>query len=157
MKFEIRVATLDDLHKIQELNQMLCKKEKNEYDSTIISDWPFGEDGTKFYMNRITGDDGCVLVAVLKDEIVGYLAGGIIKSETYRIIPSMVELENMFILEEHRSSGVGKKLYDKFMQWCKTQKVNKVRVVASSKNKKGIKFYLDSGFEEYSLMMEQDL
>ena len=41
----IRQATLKDLKSIQNLNYELFKLEKENYDSTLIVDWPLSEEG----------------------------------------------------------------------------------------------------------------
>jgi ribosomal protein S18 acetylase RimI-like enzyme len=60
-------------------------------------------------------------------------------------------------LNEFRSKGIGKKLYTKFISWCKTKNVGKVRVEASTQNELAIKFYRNNNFEDYSLILERDL
>jgi len=77
MKVTIKNATIDDLQKIQALNLRLFEKEYKEYDPLLNLKWTFGKAGTKYYKDRILKDDGCVLIAVVGNEIVGYLCGGI--------------------------------------------------------------------------------
>jgi len=157
MEIIIRNATIEDLEKVQELNLELFKKEHKEFDPLLNLEWTFGEEGTKYYQDRISKDDGCVLVATSNNEIVGYLCGGIIKAEKYRNLPTVAELENTLILKEFRSKGIGKQLYEKFIAWCKTKNVGKIRVEASAQNELAIKFYRNNGFKDYTLILESDL
>ncbi len=157
MKVTIRVATIDDLEKVQELNLKLFEKEYRDYDPLLNLNWTFGKEGTKYFRERILRNDGCVLVAVVEDEIVGYLCGGIKKVESYRNLPSVAELENMFILKPFRSRGIGKQLLNEFVRWCESKKISKVKVEASASNKKAIKFYRANGFKNYTLILERDL
>lgn len=154
---EIRTATGDDLQEIQRLNQNLCKKEHEEFDATIIKDFPFTQEGEQYFERRVKGDDGCVLVATLDDKIVGYLAGGICEEEFYRTISKLAEVENMLVLKKYRGLGIGTKLLEEFMDWCKSKGIEKVRAVASSQNTKAIDFYRERGFEDYSLILEKEL
>lgn len=153
----IKTATMDDLQKVQELNLKLFEKEQKEFDSLLNLDWTFGKTGTKYYQDRISKDDGCVFVAIVDDKIVGYLCGGLTKAEDYRILPIVAELENTFVLDEFRSKGIGKQLYDKFIDWCKTKNVGKIRVEASAQNELAIKFYRNNNFKDYTLILESDL
>lgn len=153
----IRRATMDDLHDIQSLNAALCAKERAEFDAAIIADYPFSAVGKMYYEQRIAAATGCMLVALIDGAIVGYLCGGLIKGESYRALPMIAELENMFVLEEHRSRGVGGELCDAFFAWCKKQGVNKVKVSASAQNAAAIAFYRRRGFQEYALVLEADL
>ncbi|MFT4309455.1 MAG: N-acetyltransferase family protein [Candidatus Woesearchaeota archaeon] len=157
MNIIIRNATIDDLSRVQELNLSLFKKEHKEYDSLLDLNWTFGEMGTKYYEDRISKDDGCVIVASVDNQIIGYLCGGLRKAESYRRLPIVAELENTFVLEEYRSKGIGKRMYDKFIEWCKTNNVGRVRVEASAQNDLAIKFYRDNNFKDYMLVLEADL
>ncbi len=157
MNVTIKTATIDDLQKVQELNLRLFEKEHKEFDSLLNLDWTFGKTGTKYYQDRISKDDGCVFVAIVDEKIVGYLCGGLTKAEDYRILPIVAELENTFVLEEFRSKGIGKKLYNKFIEWCKTKNVGKIRVEASAQNELAIKFYRNNNFKDYTLVLENDL
>lgn len=148
---------MKDLRKVQELNLKLFEKEHKEYDSLLNLNWTFGEIGTKYYKDRISKDDGCVLVAITDNKIVGYLCGGLIKTQEYRNLPIVAELENTFVLNKFRSKDIGKKLYNKFIEWCKTKNVGKVKVEASAQNELAIKFYRNNNFKDYSLVLEADL
>jgi hypothetical protein len=102
MDIIIKKATLDDLQKVQELNLKLFEKEQKEYDNLLDVNWTFGETGTKYFQDRITKENGCVFIASLNNEIVGYLCGGLSKGEAYRQLPIVAELENTFVLDEFR-------------------------------------------------------
>ncbi len=158
MKIIIKSAKIEDLKRAQELNQMLFEKEYTEFDNTLDCTWTFSNAGKKYFSNRITKNDGCLLVALIDNEIVGYLAGGIIETKKgYRKLPISAELENMFVLEKYRSKGVGSKLYQSFVEWSKSKSVGKLRVVASSRNLAGINFYRKNGFNDYDLTLEKDI
>ncbi|HKL44068.1 MAG TPA: GNAT family N-acetyltransferase [Candidatus Absconditabacterales bacterium] len=157
MNIIIKTATIDNLKNIQELNLKLFKKEFEEYDSLLNVNWTFGEFGTKYYQDKIINDNCCVLVAVVDDNIIGYLCGGITKGEEYRNLPIVAELENIFVLNDFRSKGIGTKLYNKFIEWCKIKKVGKLKVEASVKNKLAIEFYRKNNFKDYTLILEADL
>lgn len=152
----IRKADINDLKEVQNLNLSLFKSHI-EYDKQLDLNWPFSNEGTEYFSERISSEDGCVLVAEIQDEIVGYLCGGIREPETYRKIDKAAELENMFINPNHRSKKVGSKLISEFLNWCKSQKVQKVKVEASAQNHLAINFYKKNNFNDYSLSLELDL
>jgi len=157
MKIEIREATIEDLRDIQKLNHELCKKENKEFDSTINSDWPLSEEGEEYFKDRISEKDGYVLIALIDGEIVGYLAGGIVEAEDYRNISNIAELENMFIVKEHRSKNIGAKLYKVFVDWCKEKEIERIKVVVSSENIKAINFYKNNKFKDYDIVLENEI
>ena len=158
MESKIKSAKIEDLKRVQELNLMLFEKEYAEFDSTLNCKWTFGEDGTEYFKGRITEDDGCVFVAVVDNEIVGYLAGGLMDTKkTYRVLPNSAELENMFVLDNRRGTGIGSKLYQAFVDWSKSKGVKRLRVGASAQNVAGIGFYRKNGFSDYDLILETNL
>lgn len=148
---------MGDLQVIQSLNAELCAKEKTEFDASIIADYSFSDPGKDYYGKRIVDAAACVLVAVDKTGIVGYLCGSLSRGETYRVLPLVAELENMFVVGEYRSQGVGGSLCESFLSWCKARGVGKVKVSASAQNTGAIRFYKRNGFQEYSLVLEADL
>ena len=157
MNVIIKKATLKDLKSIQELNLKLFEKEHKEYDKSLNLNWTFGTIGKKYYIDRISKDEGCVLIATVDNKIVGYLCGGLTTPKAYRIPQIGAELENTMVLEEYRSKGIGKKLYSAFVKWCKTKKVNKISVKVAAQNILGIKFYKNNNFKEQSIVLETDI
>jgi len=80
MDITLKTATIMDLKKIQELNFKLFEKEKKEYDPLLDVDWVFEKDGTKYWQDKISKEDCCVLVAIVDGKIVGYLCGELAKN-----------------------------------------------------------------------------
>lgn len=157
MNIFIRKATIEDLQNVQLLNLQLFSKEQKEYDSSLDLQRTFSKVGTKYYQDRILKNNGCVLIAITNDNIVGYLCGSIKKAEDYRKLSNIAELENTFVLEKYRSKGIGQKLYDEFIKWCKEKKASKVRVETFAKNDLTIKFYKNQSLQEYQLTLESYL
>ncbi|MCX6745609.1 MAG: GNAT family N-acetyltransferase [Candidatus Parcubacteria bacterium] len=157
MEVIIQRATLKNLKDIQSLNLKLFEKEYREYDKLLNLNWTLGKEGTKYFTDRISNNDGCVFIAFVNDKIVGYLAGGLSEREPYRIMPITVELENTFIDEAYRSFGIGTKLFNEFINWSKGKKAGKIVVEVSAQNELGIKFYKRNGFKEHSMILEFDL
>ncbi len=155
----IRPATMDDMSKVQELNLILFKKEKEEYDPALDLDWVSGDGGIKYYSEKISEDDGCVLVAVVDDKIIGYICGGLAKAGSYGRLPTIIvaEIHTFFILDEFRSGGIGKKLYNGFLDWSKTKNADKIRLDVHPQNELAIKFYKNNNFKEYCVALEADL
>ena len=157
MGHKIRRATIDDLKNIQELNLMLFKEEYDKYDKTLDCGWTFGVKGEACFKERIVQDGGFVAIAEVDNKVVGYLAGSIVKPASYRKLSGLAELENMFVEEEFRNKGIGTELYNVFVDWCRSRKVNRLRVVASSQNSKGINFYNKKGLKNYDISLESDI
>ena len=97
----IRRATIVDLKDIQELNLGLFDYEM-EYDfDTYIHGWSMGQISAEYFAELIKNE--FVIVGVINNETVGYLAGSVYHDETYSYYEGLTaELDNMFIKEDYR-------------------------------------------------------
>ena len=155
MDITIRKANIVDLKTIQTLNLKLFEKENKEFDESLDVKWTFSEEGTKYFLDRITR--GFAIIAESNNAPVGYLVGGEAESPSYRTIEKIAEIDNMFVLEEFRQKGIGKKLFDAFLEWCRKNGYQKLKVEASAKNKGAIGFYKKLGFSDYTVSLEKDI
>jgi len=153
----IRQANENDLDKIIELNQKLFDLEYDNFDQTTNCKWPISESARNFYLERITGQKGCVFVAEEDGGIVGYLAGSIAEPSEYRNAGKVAELDDMFVEEEYRNRQIGKKLMNAFLDWCKSAKVKRIKVLVTALNKRGIDFYLENCFKEMDVILEREI
>lgn len=150
----IRNADLKDLEIIQKLNNELFDLELKNYDTTLVKDWAISNEGKKYFEDLI--NNHFVVVALLDDEIVGYLAGTINEKGSYENI-QYGEINNMFIKDSYRGYGVGKALVNEFKMYCKSKGINDLIVTASAKNKNAINFYKKNGFEEFNLTLTMNI
>jgi ribosomal protein S18 acetylase RimI-like enzyme len=146
----IRKATLEDLSTIQELNNFLFKLEKEKYDPTLVNDWPLSEEGKEYFLDLI--NNHYVIVALLDNNIVGYLAGSIEEKCSY-VEVQFGEINNMLVKDEYRGYGIGKSLIDNFKEYCRIKDILNIKVVSSYKNKNAIEFYRKNGFEEFDITL----
>ena len=151
---EIRTASMKDVNAIIELSRQLCVNEHNFYDNTVDVNFPIKYQD-KLKKNMRSGF-GLAIVAVNMGNIEGYLIGSISKTEAYRTIDKIAEIDSMFVKPNIRSQGVGIKLVTRFIKWANAQ-ANRVKVVVSAKNNRGIKFYRKAGFVDHELILEMDL
>ena len=154
--FLIRKAKTKDLKDILRLNFELFKKEHREFDKSLNLNWTYKE-GKKYFKDRIIKKDGFVEVAEYKGIIIGYLCGGITKGLFYRKKAKYAELGDMLIENKLRGKGLGTKLTNNFINWCKNNKVDYLSATASIKNKSTINFYKKLKFKEYNLTLENKL
>lgn len=150
----IRNADLKDLEIIQKLNNELFDLELKNYDTTLVKDWAISNEGKEYFEDLI--NNHFVMVALLDDEIVGYLAGTINEKGSYENI-QYGEINNMFIKDSCRGYGVGKALVNEFKMYCKSKGINDLIVTASAKNKNAINFYKKNGFEEFNLTLTMNI
>lgn len=150
----VRKANLNDLEIIQKLNNQLFELELENYDTTLVKDWAISIEGRDYFENLI--NNHYVLVALLDDEIVGYLAGTINEKGSYENI-QYGEINNMFIQDSCRGYGVGKSLVDEFKTYCKNNDIDNLMVTASAKNINAINFYKKNGFQDFNLTLTMNI
>lgn len=150
----IRKATLNDLFEIQNLNNLLFKLEKENFDPTLVENWPLSDEGKEYFKNLI--EEAHVIVAVLNNQIVGYLAGSINEKGSYEEI-QYGEVNNMFIKSECRGYGVGKLLINDFKKYCISNGIKNLIVNASAKNINAIEFYRRNGFNDFNVTLTMNI
>lgn len=154
MELTIKKATIEDLNTIQDLNNKLFELEYNNFDPSLKIGWPYEIAGEEYFKDLI--ENQIIYLAIMNNEIVGYLAGSIHVEYSYNT-NSLAELDNMFILEEYRKYGIGTKLFNEFKKYCKENNIQELKVTASSKNLNAIKFYQKNGFEEFETTLKMSL
>lgn len=154
MSINIRKANSDELEIIQNLNHDLFISD-GPRDQFLNHKWPY-KDGKKYFVKRISEPNSICLVATVDNQIVGYLAGELLKTESWRPV-KRTELQNMFVKDQFRSLGIGKKLVDEFLKWSKSKGVKRALVVAYITNERAINFYQKNGFEPESLSLEANV
>ncbi len=82
---------------------------------------------------------GKVFVAILKDEVIGYISLG------RRIFALMID--SIIIDRNHQRKGVGRKLIEKAKEYAKSQGFHVLRTDTGTFMDYAIRFYLACGFE----------
>lgn len=153
----IRRAKEGELKIIQELNHQLFLHDEKFAGQFLNMNWSFEKVGEDYFKKRIEGEEGVCLVAEVDGEIVGYLAGGIIKTYSYRTVKKMSELENMLIKKEFRGRKIGERLFGEFAKWSKLQGAERIKVSAASENIRAINFYKKIEFTPYAVELEYEI
>lgn len=96
----------------------------------------------KLFEDYWTIDNQLILVATLSNKVVGY-AIAYIYDEIYGY------LDEMYVSEDSRGLGLGKKLLDTVSQELKTLKVEKLKLNVFLWNENAIKLYDKEGFRRY--------
>lgn len=150
----IRKATLKDLTIIQNLNNDLFKLEKENYDSTLINDWPLTDEGKMYFKDLI--ENQYVIVGIINNEIIAYLAGSINQQGSYEEV-QYGEINNMLVKDKCRGLGIGKLLIDNFKTYCKEKNIHNLKVEASARNINAVNFYKKNGFETFNVTLTTDI
>ena len=156
MNLIIRKAFVEEVDKIQHLNNELINFEMEQGFDNYVKDWALSEESKEYFIDLIKNQ--YVVVAEVENKIVGYLAGSIYKDLSYSYYEGLTaEANNMFVKAEFRAHGIGRKLFLSFIEWCKSNNAKRIMVTASSENANAIKFYKSIGFENINLTLKKEL
>ncbi len=100
------------------------------------------EKSNKIFEEYRAKQDPLILLASLNNKPVGYAIAYIIDNE-------YGYLDEIYIEEETRRLGIGKKLLDFVTEWVKEKKVENLRLNVFLWNENAIDFYKKEGFEGY--------
>ncbi len=103
----------------------------------------------KYVKELIKSNQAQVLVALDKEEVVGYSISYIqfyppvFKQRVYGLI------NDLAIKETHRRKGLGEQMLFKMFQWFKSHGLERIELRVSVRNKIGYSFWKKHGFKDY--------
>jgi len=151
----IRHANIDEVETLQNLNDEVFI-DNVKYDDDLRMDWAHSEDGGKKYFTDLLNDNESVcLFAEAEGKVIGYIAASP-KEIGYRN-SKYLEIDNMGVVPEYRSGGIGKQLMDECVRIAKERGFEKVYVNAYFQNTKAIEFYKRNGFSEIDVSLEKKI
>jgi ribosomal protein S18 acetylase RimI-like enzyme len=150
----IKFATVADIKLLQSLNNEVFM-DNSKYDSDLKTDWAQSSAGYEYFNTLVTDKDSICLIATHQEQGIGYLVASA-KPIPYRL-SKYLEIENMGVVPEYRSQGIGKKLINQCLNIAKSRGYQKVYVNAYFQNKGAISFYKNNGFAEIDLSLEKTL
>ncbi len=92
-----------------------------------------------------------LLIADIKGKAVGYVMGWLEERPPIYEKKKVAYLSNIFVKEEFRNSGAGKKLYEEMEKWYVSCKVDFIEIKADARNKETIEKFRKRGFEDLSI------
>jgi len=151
----IRPANIDEVETLQKLNDEVFI-DNAKYDEDLRMDWAHSEDGGKKYFTDLLSDNESIcLFAEVEGKIIGYIAASH-KEISYRN-SKYIEIDNMGVVPEYRSVGIGKRLMEECIRIAKNRGFQKVFVNAYFQNTKAIDFYKRNGFSEIDVSLEKNI
>lgn len=135
---EIRKAEASDAKTLDHLLTLLIQDER-KYDDTIDANFKVNN----FYENYIYDETKCLFVAVINEEIVGYIYGFFINND------NVAYLDALFVKNNFRNQTIGEQLIIKFREWVKSKKITNIKVRVCSENYNAKKLYAKLGFKAF--------
>ena len=151
---KVRSAQKEDIADLQTLNNEVFV-DNVQYDEDLDLNWARSDKGKQYFNELLNNADAFCIIAEDNDKRVGYLAASP-KEIDYRH-SRYIEIQNMGVIPEYRSQGVGKLLMDDFFKWARIKGYEKVFINAYIKNHRAISFYKNAGFDEIDISLEKKL
>lgn len=104
----------------------------------------------------LDNDFSFAFVAVDDLNIVGILIADK-KNAVHLEKPAVCHIGTFGVAEKYRKQGIGKKLLDEFLKFCRQQKFQEVKLSVFNDNKAACKFYEDCGFKSQEQKMSLKL
>ena len=153
----IREAKTKEISDLVELNSYLFYLSKKQFDPTMDPEWQEGRAGVNYFSKFVSQKDHVVLVAEYDNNLIG-LATGFLKSPAeQRKQFRQAELDILMVLPKYHGKGIGKQLWDAFLEWSRKNKAENIMISVYSKNVEAIEFYKSLGLKEYDLNLELDI
>lgn len=104
----------------------------------------------KGYLHRIFNDRNYVVfVADADEELVGFAMGRVNKSPSVVVPETVGYIENIFIKEGRRQSGIGAALCNKLLNWFKKRGIGHVELFYQIDNSGAAAFWKKMGFKTW--------
>jgi ribosomal protein S18 acetylase RimI-like enzyme len=155
----IRKASMEDFNSIIELSLLFAEFHHN-YDKKFKLNWFVSDSNKKWVSSYLQDQEKCLLIALNEEnKIIGYLMGSLLAKDDieHLELACASKVEELFITEPYRSSGLGTNLINSFFDWSREKGAESVYLEVLKQNTRGINFYEKNGFVEYSSLMEAKL
>jgi diamine N-acetyltransferase len=150
----IRRANKSEVKDLQDLNDEVFI-DNQKYDSDLDMNWAQSEKGKEYFTDLLNNPNACCFIAEENGKKIGYIAAGP-KTVSYRK-SKYIEIENMGVIPEYRSNGIGTLLMKECLKWAKSVGFQKAFVNAYFENTMAVEFYRRNGFSEIDVSLERNL
>ena len=151
-----RASSASDVDALLTVSTGLWREDAGTHDPEVMNtDWPVQHGRTSFEALLEDPDRVGVLA-----EVGGRLAGGLMGSLpelTPYVRRREARLNSLWVLPEHRSSGVGALLVDEFLAWARERGAPYAVVTAFTANEAAQRFYARQGFEPHTVTLRAQL
>jgi ribosomal protein S18 acetylase RimI-like enzyme len=156
MKIKIEEAKRKDINSIVKLNMALDNYHR-KFDEYYKSGEELKKGFKKWLLKNFSKRNFKVLVAKDKNKILAYGIASIEKPRPYAKPKKIGKLMNLYVKERYRKRGIGKQIFDKFLEWFKSRNIKHIELSVDARNQIAISAYKKYGFFEFQKKMRLDL
>ena len=148
--YEIRLARIEDVERIQQLSQELIEYEVKNSDKPYLYNlnWALSQDGYDNYKANVEHD--WIYVVCIEGIIVGYMTCWINRRRPWDGY-NIMEVGNLYIQKEYRGQGIGTELINKAKDLCKQKNIDYLKIGVFEHNKQAQEFYEKNGLYKYEI------
>ena len=107
-------------------------------------------------LSTLNSESSYAFVAEDNSNIVGILIADR-KNAPYLEKPLVCHVGTFGVTQKYRKQGIGKKLFDEFLKFCRQQKIQEVKLSVFCSNKAACEFYKHYGFQTNEQKMSLNL
>lgn len=163
MEIVIRKALDEDINVFIEFSVKLSKFNRSnhsieyKYDDYGLVLNSIRIEAEKAFINR--DENTLILIALIDRKPIGYALGKIYEAEKTAAngTGKIGLLDELYVDEVARVSGIGKKLIDEVIRWLRGKGISRIRLQAYSWNKNAKRLYEKYGFKEYAAAYEKHI
>lgn len=105
----------------------------------------------RFLADLSSSSHSCLFVAERDGQTIGFLSGELREGSPTFKAKTWAAVEDVYVVPEHRSLGVGRALFKECQQWAHKKGADGVSLQVAAGNARARKFYEELGFREVSV------
>lgn len=151
---KIRIAEVKNFDKLIEIRKEFFRWEA-ERDKRVDPNYEKRSLSIRTGKN-LRQDNVAFFIAEEKGQIVGFAGASIDKAAKWTKLEKEGHLFNLYVKEDYRRKGIGKKLIKRTMEWFKKNKISDVKILVYNFNEKAHKIYKKYNFKDYVIEMRKN-
>lgn len=130
---------------------VMSAEEHTTYD-TVYTTAPGAEKTMRSFLDELANSGfSRLFVAEIDSEIVGFASGELREGSPAFDARTWASVEDVFVLPEFRSLGIGRALLAACREWAMDKSANGITLQVAARNARARKFYEELGFREISV------
>ena len=149
-RFTVRPGKRDDAAEAARL-WIRSAEEHTLYDHVYATAPDAEKTMRRFLADLSTNSYSCLFIAERAGEVIGFLSGELREGSPAFKPKTWAAIEDIYVLPEHRSLGVGRALIEACQEWAQQKGADGVSLQVAAGNVRARKFYEGLGFREVSV------
>lgn len=126
-------------------------EEHTLYDSVYATSSDAEKIMRRFLADLSASSLSCLFVAERDGVVIGFLSGEMREGSPAFEPKTWAAVEDVYVLPDHRSSGVGHVLFEKFQEWARRKGASGISLQVAAGNARARKLYESLGFRAVSV------